>query len=213
MITSFFARPLPLVVTLAVSLFCSQARAEGPAEGQARVSVQSEEQDMVVGVVKSRVLAFGGGAVASGVGWDEQCTAPCSFTAQPGMRELVFRSPNLFLFKEMRLRAGQNDIYVDPGSPALRTTGTVLISLGFLAAIVGGSIAITRAIVPDREDGSESSFKSSTGWALPVTLGGLAALGGGITVSYMGRVKIEDSQPGSGKGSSSASMLRLSGTF
>jgi hypothetical protein len=213
MTTSLLARRLPLVTALAASLISAQAHAEGPAEGQARVTVQTGEQDMVVGLVKTRVIAFGGGAMASGVGWDEQCTAPCAFNTQPGLRELVFRSPDLFIFKELRLRPGQNDVFVDPGSPAMRTTGTVLISLGVLAALVGGSIAITRAIVPDSEDGSQSSFKSSTGWALPVTLGGLAAVGGGITLSYMGRVKIDESQPGSGKGSPTASMLRLSGNF
>jgi hypothetical protein len=213
MTLSFSARPLPLVAALVASLLTSQARAEGPTEAQARVTVQSDEPDLVIGVVKSHVLAYGNGVVASGVGWDDRCTAPCSFDTQAGRRELVFRSPDMMVFKELRLRPGQNDIFVDPGSWGMRAGGMTLITLGVLAAITGGSILLTRSLVPDNEDGSRSSFKSSTGWALPLTLGGLAATGGGIALFYAGRVKIEENTPGSIKGGPTASMLRLSGSF
>jgi hypothetical protein len=180
----------------ALSLLSTRASAEPPAGDAARVTVRSEEPDLVVGAVKSRAFATGGGYVASGVSWDEKCTAPCTFDIQPGIKELVFQSPNFLRFHGLRLRPGQNDVYVDPGSSSMRTVGTALGVVGFLAAITGLSVVITRAVIPDSVDGTPSSFKDSTGWALPVMVGGIAALGGGITLSYVGRVKVEENSAG-----------------
>jgi hypothetical protein len=217
---TLLTRALPAL--LSISMLSAQAHAEGPL---ARVTVRSEEPDLVIGEVKSRAIASSGNYTAVGMNWDERCTAPCSFELQPGLRELVFRSPNLFFFKEMRVRPGENNLYVDRGSPAMRITGNTLAVLGVLSLVVGGSILITRAVVPETDsDGKPNSFREKTTWALPLTIGGAVGMAGGLTLSYIGRVKVEEMAPGGpgGPGNSGGQqgarvdqgwMLRANGTF
>lgn len=195
------ARPFALARThaalVALPVLLSVVTLSAPASAQsadvARVTVRTEEPDLVVGEVKERAIATSGGHVASGVSWDDKCTAPCSFELKPGVRELVFQSESLLRFERLRLKPGQNDVYVDPGSRPMRLVGTTLAVLGLVATITGGAVLLARSLTPSSGDGeSDSNIKDKTSWAMPVMLGGIAGLGGGITLAYLGRVKVEE---------------------
>lgn len=219
------ARPRAALVTLPVllSIVAQSAPASAQSGDVARVTVRTEEPDLVVGEVKERAIATSGGHVASGVSWDDKCTAPCSFELKPGVRELVFQSESLLRFERLRLKPGQNDVYVDPGSRSMRLVGTTLAVLGLVATITGGAVLLARSASPSPADGeSENSLKDKTSWALPVMLGGIAGLGGGLTLNYLGRVKVEEgtgpatargSAPSSPAPSSAGVMVRWQGSF
>ena len=198
-----FTPILTLTALLSSSLVGAPARAqdmtgdvapEPPQSQTAQVNVRSGAPDLVIGVVKSRAIAASGNVVATGIGWDEQCTAPCTFKLKPGLRELVFRSPDLFATKELRIRSGENNIYVDPGNKGMRIGGNVLAALGVLALVGGGVILLTRSFLSDTDEvtGEPNKFRQNTKWALPVTIGGAVATAGGIALIYAGRVKIDE---------------------
>lgn len=131
-----------------------------------------------------------------GVAWKDQCTVPCTFALRPGVQELVFRGSDFTYFKRLRLREGENNLFVDPGSSGMRTGGMILGTVGFLGLLVGGSLLITRAILPETEiDGRPNSFREKTTWALPLTIAGGVSIGGGITLFYLGRIKVEETGP------------------
>lgn len=201
-----------LLLSLSFSLLAASARADDMPT--AKVNIRSDEPDTVVGLVKGRSFAVGGGVMVAGVGWDEKCTAPCSFEAQSGFRELVFRSPNFMFFHETRLRPGDNNFYIDPGNRGMRIAGNTLSVLGMLSFITGGVILLTRSFLPENEsDGSPNKFREKTTWALPLTIGGGVALGGGITLSYLGRIRVEELGNGQPATSAQGLMLRAQRSF
>ena len=175
------------------------------------VRVQTNEPDMTVGLVTDRVLAAGGGHIASGVGWKEVCTAPCSVETTPGMQTLVFRSPDLLRFHELRLRPGLTDVYLDRGSPGLRTAGGVLTTLGIGSLFTGGIFWLFSALLKGTNTGTES--KSRFSWAPALTLVGAGATAGGITMVYVGRIRIEENTPSPQARTDRGLMIHAGGAF
>lgn len=182
-------------------------RGDGSPQSLAHVTVESAEEELVVSVVRSGALGADSSAWLSGIAWDDLCTAPCSFFASPGARQLILRSPHLFQSYTLRLKPGQTVVRVDPGSPALRTLGGVLTSVGVLALFTGGSLALTRLVLP--EEGRPDWMK----WGAPIALSGLALTIGGLSITYAGRVKIDHRSTPAPAPRASQHLLMAQGTF
>lgn len=141
-------------------------------DAKALVSVRSTGKPVTVAIITDRAVGVGhvAGKVATvtTIHYQDICNSPCSFELDPGLRELVVYGDGVSSAgSKTNLAPGPNAFLVKPGSSALATGGYLAVALGLVAAGVGGTML---------------AIDSDSSYALPLTLGGVAALGGGIAM-------------------------------
>jgi hypothetical protein len=149
--------------------------------GGAEISVRSTGDSVTVAKVMSRMAATGygaGGAVTViGVAWKDICMSPCTFKLEPGMHEImVYGSGVTGATEKFDFREGKHHLLVKPGSSALSLGGVWVTALGVTAGVLGATFLIIDA--------------DEYPWALPLTIGGAAGIGGGIAMMVAGSTSL-----------------------
>jgi hypothetical protein len=172
-----------------------QASAEKAA---ATVEVRTDAEGVTVAEITDRMTASAGNVVAVAEAWKDLCTAPCKLELAPGMHELMIYGDGFpSATKKVDVRKGDRALVAKPGSSGLTFLGGTFLTLGSVAAILGGTfLFVNKESTEYNSDGSESTKESATHkLALPLVLGGLVGVGGGIGLSIAGRTTLEDTAP------------------
>jgi hypothetical protein len=165
-----------------------------PARGTGRVLIDANGEHARVIEVTGAFTASAGGQSATIVGTRSVCTAPCVVDLPFGSHSLLLQST------KDPTRQSEEDINVGAqakvfrhalgeqkdGGP-LRTVGNTLAGLGALAALTGGILWGTGALVNSSADTSGSSRSSLDGTGKLITAVGLGTIVLGIPFLILGR--------------------------
>jgi hypothetical protein len=144
------------------------------------------------------------------------CSSPCDKVLDGGSGQTYTAAGDFNPSPPFTLAGRQGDVElsVEPGSHGVRVLGYVLVFVGGLAVITGGSFALAGAVLPStstnyNDDGTTSTTDSGTGWMAPTGLaiagGGVAMIVGGIIALVESKTKIDLHPMGAGGSHSGAS--------
>jgi hypothetical protein len=184
-----YAQPVPAAAV--------PAPAEAPPASAVRLHVESPKPALVYSHQTAYGAVGGYGFVVDAA--TPVCSSPCDKVLDP-MNGQTYTTGGDFTPSGPFSLAGSHgdmELKVEPGSKGLRTAGYWLTYSGAILAVVGGSLALTGALISGdtttNADGTTSG--SGAGWLTPtgaaVGIGGVAMLVGGIVAIVASKTKID----------------------